>query len=472
MTEILIYLAKSSFILTAFYLCYRLILTKDTHYAFRRSYLLLAGLLALIIPLIPISYVEYQSWEGVLTTMDFSIEKGELLSPSITVDQAWTWMDYLGFFYVLGCAIMFLRLFWIGLQLGRLFSKASFKTIEGKPIAYSEDIQVPFSFFNYIFFPAFEEGKNPNQVILTHEGLHIKKRHSWDVLLAELLLLFFWFNPVSWLFKQALQEVHEYQVDAHILESGFDKKSYQLLLLNYSVGKQKIVVANSFNHLTTRKRISMMNKEKSPKPSRLKYLSFLPLLFLSLTFLSAEPLAIESSIAPTSEEGLILVGKILDVEKEEAVIGATVLVEGSQLGTFTDQKGMFKLRIPDKSEVSLQIAYVGKETYKVSISKSGELTVYLGEEGVEGKHRFEAKDISLADKEMEVSGTKLKLNFDKSLKPESQPLFVIDGVIEEDINSLDPKDIKNIDVLKGEKAIAIYGDKGENGVIVVTTKKK
>lgn len=216
----------------------------------------------------------------------------------------------------------------------------------------------------------------------------------------------------------------------------------------------------------------MMNKERSSKAARLKYLSFLPLLFFSLSFLSAKSLSILPPDFSPSEGGLMLVGKILDVESEEAVVGATILVEGTQLGTFTDQKGLFKLQIPEQSEVSLQIAYIGKETYKVSISKSGELTVYLGEEGSEGKHRFVEMDISLKDPQVDVSGTKLKLNFDKSLKNDSQPLFVIDGEISEDINSLDPKDIKSIDVLKGENAIAIYGEKGENGVIVILTKKK
>ena len=472
MNEIILYLFKSSLILTCFYMFYKFFLDNDTHYGMRRGFLLLSMIAAIAIPMIPFGYVEYQSWENALDAFIITGSGGGDVVEQITpLIQSWSWTDYAGLIYALGVAVMLIRLIWIGIQLAGLFAKAEFTEFDGRLITYSPEVVIPFSLFNYIFLPAFEEGEYPDPVILTHEGLHIQKRHSWDVILSEVLQLVFWFNPISWLFKKALQEVHEYQVDAQILDAGFDKKAYQLLLLNYSVGKQKVAIANSFNQLTTKKRISMMNKRKSSRHAMFKYLSFLPIAFLSLTLMSSSPVPAINIEANPSGGGWIVVGKVLD-QDEEPLVGATVLAEGTSVGTITDKQGIFQIEIPNDPPANLAISYLGFEKYSVEVAKSGELAVKLGKTKGSSSHTFKELSIMVKSKRnLPETSEGFLVEVDKASGP--KPLYVVDGeIVKGVLGELEPKDIESISVLKGESARKKYGKDGENGVVEITMKKK
>lgn len=67
--------------------------------------------------------------------------------------------------------------------------------------------------------------------ILIHELAHIHNRHSWDLLAADVCIFFQWFNPASWLLKQELQNIHEFEADETVIKEGVDAKQYQLLLI-------------------------------------------------------------------------------------------------------------------------------------------------------------------------------------------------------------------------------------------------
>ena len=70
--------------------------------------------------------------------------------------------------------------------------------------------------------------------VLTHEYAHIRKRHSIDLLIADICIFFQWFNPASWLLKQELQNIHEFEADESVIAQGIDAKKYQLLLIKKS----------------------------------------------------------------------------------------------------------------------------------------------------------------------------------------------------------------------------------------------
>ena len=81
---------------------------------------------------------------------------------------------------------------------------------------------------------------------MTHEMAHIKARHSIDLLISEICILFHWFNPSVWLLRQELQNIHEYEADESVLNQGVDAKRYQLLLIKKAVGAQRFTsMANS-----------------------------------------------------------------------------------------------------------------------------------------------------------------------------------------------------------------------------------
>ena len=113
--------------------------------------------------------------------------------------------------------------------------------------------------------------------ILIHELAHIRNRHSWDLLLADLCIFVQWFNPAAWLLKQELQNIHEYEADETVLREGVNARNYQMLLIKKAVGTRLYSMANNFNHSSLKKRITMMLKEKSNPWARAKYLYILPL---------------------------------------------------------------------------------------------------------------------------------------------------------------------------------------------------
>ena len=113
--------------------------------------------------------------------------------------------------------------------------------------------------------------KENGEEILTHEYAHIRKKHSIDLLIADVCIFFQWFNPASWLLKQELQNIHEFEADESVIAQGIDAKKYQLLLIKKAVGTRLYSMANSFNHSSLKKRITMMLKKKSNPWARLKY---------------------------------------------------------------------------------------------------------------------------------------------------------------------------------------------------------
>ncbi|WP_158712904.1 M56 family metallopeptidase [Parabacteroides pacaensis] len=133
----------------------------------------------------------------------------------------------------------------------------------------------PFSWGNCIVMSEADYLHYPEE-ILTHERVHIRKKHTLDLIFIECILLLHWFNPAVWLLKRELQELHEYEADAGVLKKGIHATNYQLLLVKKAVGG-RYTLTNSFNHSKIKNRITMMLKEKSSKWAQTKLLLLFPL---------------------------------------------------------------------------------------------------------------------------------------------------------------------------------------------------
>jgi len=148
-----------------------------------------------------------------------------------------------------------------------------------------DKLGISFSFFNHIVICREDFENNP--AILSHEIMHARFRHSLDIVLFSVITIFQWFNPVVWLTRMELKQIHEYEADEAVLEQGIDATQYQLLLVKKAVGVERFQMANGFNHTKLKKRIMMMQKNKSNKLARLAYLACLPLLLGTLCFCSS-----------------------------------------------------------------------------------------------------------------------------------------------------------------------------------------
>ena len=117
-----------------------------------------------------------------------------------------------------------------------------------------------------------------NPVIFTHELMHVRCRHSLDLVLLLPIQVFFWWNPLVWIAREELRLVHEYEADEGVIQNGIDATQYQLLLVRKAVGEQRFSLASGFQHAKLKNRIAMMLKPSSSVWMRWSYLALIPVL--------------------------------------------------------------------------------------------------------------------------------------------------------------------------------------------------
>ena len=133
-------------------------------------------------------------------------------------------------------------------------------------ILHAAWIQTPFSFGRTIFLPM---GRTPDEerLFILHEQAHIACRHYIDVWAIELLTRLMWFNPVLWMVRKMLRDLHEFEADRLVLEQGTDAYAYQCLLVS-EASEDCTIVANGFNNSFIRRRIKEMKRTERVGISR------------------------------------------------------------------------------------------------------------------------------------------------------------------------------------------------------------
>lgn len=195
----------------------------------------------------------------------------------------------------------------------------------------------------------------------------------------------------------------------------------------------------------------------------------------------------------------------------EPIIGASIIVEGTTNGTITDFDGNFTIQdVPENAQ--LKVSYIGYITQSLAVKGTSSFRITLDEDmqllnevvvvgyGVQKKSDLTGAVVSVGAKEIEarpvtnalqamqgrMAGVditsserpgelgQVRIRGVRSVNATNEPLYVVDGMPIMGTNamaSINPRDIESIDVLKDASATAIYGSRGANGVIIVTTKK-
>ena len=282
----LVYILKSSLCLAAFYLFYRLLLSRETLHRFNRMALLGVLLLSAVVPLIEVSTEQPTGvGQGMLTLEEWLVLSEAMPEmSSAPVEEARTvWPLVLLAVYGVGVLFFLGRNLLSLIRLGQLLRGTQREDIH-RYVAEAPRILLfvhergiaPFSWMRCIVI-ARKDLEEDGRPILLHELAHIRCGHSWDLLLADLCCFVQWFNPAAWLLKQELQAVHEYEADEAVLRAGVNAREYQLLLIKKAVGTRLYSMANSLNHSKLKKRITMMQRRKSNPWARAKLLYVLPL---------------------------------------------------------------------------------------------------------------------------------------------------------------------------------------------------
>jgi hypothetical protein len=296
-----------------------LLLQKETHYRLNRLILLVCLGLSFSLPLLPIP-AQWSLNSGnaaYIPPPEQTVELHPALSPTqpATPDNSretvqapepprWQrtvkWAFYL---YWLGVAAFGLNfLLQIAVLLYQAYTKPRMRDGRFRIIELDND-KAPCSFGRYIFInPSKYEWDTYNQILL-HEKVHIREWHSTDILLAELMLVFQWFNPFAWLYRKELENNLEFLTDDVVLRGHeVERESYQLSLLKVSASHLPLSVTTNYNQSLLKKRIIMMNATRSNIHTMWKYFILIPVLGLLVCVFNrpASTMAQSSAVTKTS----------------------------------------------------------------------------------------------------------------------------------------------------------------------------
>ena len=517
MGTFLVYILKSAACLAVFYLFYKLLMSRDTFHRFNRFALLGLLVLSSLLPLVEASVNSPAAVQATMLTLEQLLlladiqpvgESMAAATPSATV----LWLRAALLVYLTGIVFFIVRNLCSLARLGRLIRQGKREALDSylpdrkeknvRLVVHDHDI-APFSWMHWIVIARKDLEENGREILI-HELAHIRNRHSWDLLLADLCIFVQWFNPAAWLLKQELQNIHEYEADETVLREGVNARNYQMLLIKKAVGTRLYSMANNFNHSSLKKRITMMLKEKSNPWARAKYLYILPLAALAVTaFARPEVSAVADEISAV---------KVIAPAVHDSIqpnVQTAVAAPSSALDQMPEFPGGMEalntylrnnIRYPQEAQ---KAGIQGRVIIQFIVSKDGSIT--------------DAEVVESVDPQLDAEGLRLIKNMPRwkpgmrkgqairvkqtlpirfaftktSDKPEnSNSIFLKNGsynsslkdvillvngqeVSPEIFRAIDPQRIQSVTVLKDQASLAKYTtDKSKTGIIQVKLKKE
>ena len=497
-----IYILKASVCLALFYLFYKVLLSKETFHRFNRLALLGILVLSCLLPAVKIAISEPTALNQTVSDLESLLMLAELNAGTEAAETVsrFGWQEAMVSIYLTGAFCCCIKsLIGIGRICTVIRRNRKERLADGSILVRYPGKIAPFSWMHYIVMPD-TDLQEDNRAIVAHEQAHIRLRHSWDLLLAQACIVVQWFNPAAWLVKQELQNIHEYEADEAVLASGVNAKEYQLLLIKKAVGSRLYSLANSLNHSSLKKRITMMMRKKSNPWARAKYLYVLPLAAVAVAAFArpeiSEPLNEISRVKVTEFPAISDAVTSESIEKND-----TLKDNEEEPYTAVEQMPQFpggpselmkyistNLRYPedakrDKTEGRVIARFTVKEDGSigdvnivrgVSPSLDAEAVRVLSgmpkwEPGMQnGKAVPTLYTVPVVFRIIEDGKQD---STEVALAP--KPLVLVDGKeYTGSLDAIDPQSIERIDVLKDPTSTETYGEKGKNGVILVTTKKK
>lgn len=278
---------RSAIYLLIFAVAYLLVLRRNASAGFNRFYILTSSLLALLLPLLPATFAEIDTF-----VIFPSVKLPEILIDSANKSVADAnqhnsfSMNMLFIFALisLGFALQFVvRLLVIGYLIWR---GKSFEN-QGMRLVKLKSDKVPFSFFHWLFVSEHLLNDQRFDAVLAHEKAHANCFHSLDTLYFEFLKAVFWYHPAWYFLRSELKTMHEFEADQLAIRK-VNKSSYQKTLLELTTYGGMLWLTNPFNVSLIKKRMLMMNQIKGNQPSRkwLKLTLLLPF-FVAAVFIQS-----------------------------------------------------------------------------------------------------------------------------------------------------------------------------------------
>lgn len=282
----LLYIIKLSISLGIVYLFYQLFLRRLTFYNWNRWYLLIYSLVCFVIPFINVFTIIVERpalRESAFINYIPAITQISPKADAVTVTGASgiNWLQVGVIVIVSGMLFMIVRLLLQYYSLFKMRSKAVLLYDENVKLYHINEPVMPFSFGRGIYVNQHQHSDDELKDIIRHEFIHVKQRHSLDILWSELLCILNWYNPFAWLLRHDIRQNLEFIADQQVLQTGLDRKQYQYLLLKV-IGVNSFSIATNFNFSSLKRRIAMMNKTQSARVHLTRFLFLLPLLVVVL----------------------------------------------------------------------------------------------------------------------------------------------------------------------------------------------
>lgn len=272
-----------------FLMVYDLLLKRETFFNTNRWYLIGSVLLSFFLPLIKVDFFKqftanttpiFELPEVIInnaaTPLVSNIEENTSLFSGLSIAYGIWLIGFLVFLF------LFLK------KIKKLHDIKKTGTVissEAITIVSLPNTSTGFSFMNTIYIGD-SLSEQQRETILQHERIHINERHSFDLLFFELLKIFFWFNPITYILQNRLVVLQEYIVDQKMIMYKNRSSYYQSLLSEVFQTDGISFINTFFNHSLIKKRIIMLQKTKSKKIVQLKYLVVIPVIY-GMLFLSA-----------------------------------------------------------------------------------------------------------------------------------------------------------------------------------------
>lgn len=418
MVEFLQYDLKVAVLVAAFYMFYRLLLSRETFHRVNRAVLLLTAVASFLLPLCVVTVHK----TVVLSQAPTALVTADLGAVSIAETETPLWQTAVFAVFVAG-ALVTLGHTLVGIvKVWRLISYSEqHREADGVVVCVTDRDVPPFSFYRYIVLSRSDYGTPPLEgqgmvAILAHERGHIRERHTLDLLLVDTLTALQWFNPAMWMLRQDLRAIHEYEADAAVLSQGINMRQYQYLLIQKAVAACGYSVANGITHSTLKNRINMMlNNKKTTRASWLKLLAMLPIVGTALV-LNAETVNdyVYEDTQEQPQKKVVKKGR----KAAQLKMNATTIEVKEEEPAATEAKS---------------------EAAEKQVAKEAPKLIYIGEPN----------------------------------GPE--PLIVIDGKVAtlQQLKALDPKEIDNVSVIKNEDVLKEYANHfnadTSNGILFIKT---
>ena len=399
---------------------YWLVLRNKRFHQYNRFYLLAIALLSWVVPLVKIKWGRQMmsSDPRMMRFLSVVADNNSQIEENLTRQGfQWSWDAAAGFMYVTIAGILLLGMLRAFFRLYQLLKTNSCKSVGEVYLIITRAKGTPFSFFRYIFWnEEIDIRSEAGKQILQHELTHVRQKHSFDKIFIQVVLIAGWFNPFFWLIRKEMDMIHEFIADRKAVNEG-DTASLAQMLLTAAYPQQQFALSNPFFFSPIKRRLKMLTNHTNPRFSYIRRLIVLPLLAIVVVLFAFRNKEINTT-------GTVSVSSVVEHVVEQS---KNLLIDYDKDTSITADKNSTTIKAD-----TLKIIEKGEQNILTNVTISPTNTL-----------------------------------FDKSL-------MIVDGkkVASNTLELLDPNQIATVDVLKGESAVALYGEEGKNGVVVIRTKIK